>query len=237
MSGAEAAARDRLIVALDLSDVEAAEAAIRQVGDAVSFYKIGYQLGFAGGLKLAERLAGEGKKVFVDFKLHDIGNTVEHGIASLARIGATFATVHAFPQTLRAAVQGRGSSDLKVLGVTVLTSWDQADLDQSGYASDVASLVERRVGQIRDLGADGVVCAATDLARVHGIAPDLLYVTPGIRPAGAEIGDQKRIATPASAIRGGATHLVVGRPILGAADPRTAAQAVVAEIAEAVATA
>jgi orotidine-5'-phosphate decarboxylase len=225
-------ARDRLIVALDLPSVEAAEASIARLGDAATFYKIGYELAFAGGLGLARRLVDAGKHVFLDLKLHDIGNTVAGGVRSVADIGATFLTVHAYPSTLRAAVDARGSGPLKILGVTVLTSYDDADLQHAGYSVGVETLVAHRIADCVEIGADGVVCAPTDLRLVHATAGGrLIAVTPGVRPAGAAFGDQKRVATPAEAIREGAAYLVVGRPIIGAADPKAAAEAIVAEIA------
>ncbi len=230
------AARDRLIVALDLPSTEVARGLISKLGDAVSFYKIGYQLGFAGGLEFARELIGQGKQVFVDLKLHDIGNTVEKGVESIAKIGATFLTVHAYPQTMKAAVTGKGGSKLKILAVTVLTSYDDKDLREAGYGSPVSELVKRRAEQARDIGVDGLVCSPEEAAALRSIAGDkMVLVTPGIRPAGAASGDQKRIMTPANAIASGADYLVVGRPILAAPDPKTAAEAIVAEIAQAMA--
>jgi orotidine-5'-phosphate decarboxylase len=226
--------RDRLIVALDVDGFAAAEALIDRLGETVGFYKIGYRLAFAGGLPLAERLAREGGRVFLDLKLHDIGNTVEEGVRSVAKLGATFLTVHAYPQTLRAAVAGRAGSDLKILAVTVLTSYDDRDAAEAGYSGTVDELVARRAAQARDCGVDGIVCAATEAARVRAVVgPDLLIVTPGIRPAGVEAGDQKRIVTPGAALRAGADYLMVGRPITAAPDPREAARAIVDEMAAA----
>jgi orotidine-5'-phosphate decarboxylase len=226
--------RDRLIVALDLSSVQDAERLVERLGDSVVFYKIGYQLAFAGGLPFAERLVASGKKVFLDLKLHDIGNTVTEGVRSLASLGATFLTVHAYPQTMRAAVEGKAGSPLKILAVTVLTSYDDADAAEAGYAGSVADLVERRAVQARDLGIDGIVCAATEAARVRAIVgSDCLIITPGVRPSGSAAGDQKRIVTPSVAIRSGADYLVVGRPVTAAKDPRAAADAIVDEIASA----
>jgi orotidine-5'-phosphate decarboxylase len=222
--------RDRLIVALDLPSVAAAETAIERLGDAVSFYKIGYQLAFAHGLPLAEALVRSGKQVFLDLKLHDIGNTVARGVESVARIGATFLTVHAFPQTMKAAVEARAGSSLQILAVTVLTSYDDADLAAAGYDMTVPELVSARAAQAHDIGVDGLVCSAAEAVRLRKQVPDMLLVTPGIRPAGAATGDQKRIMTPAEAIRAGVDYLVVGRPILEAADPKAAAEAIVAEI-------
>jgi orotidine-5'-phosphate decarboxylase len=224
-------ARDRLIVALDLPSVAAAEAMVARLGDTVTFYKIGYQLAFAGGLPFAQALIGAGKKVFLDLKLHDIGNTVARGVESVAKIGATFLTVHAYPQTMHAAVDARKGSGLRILAVTVLTSYDDADLAAAGYDFTVPELVEERAAQARDIGVDGLVCSPEEAANLRTIASaGMVLVTPGIRPAGAEKGDQKRIMTPALAIEAGADHLVVGRPIVSAADPKVAAEAIVAEI-------
>jgi orotidine-5'-phosphate decarboxylase len=223
--------RDRLIVALDVPSVARAEAMVQQLGDAVSFYKIGYQLAFSGGLLLADTLVGAGKKVFLDLKLHDIGNTVAKGIESVARIGASFLTVHAYPQTMRAAVAVRPAG-LHILAVTVLTSYDNADLAEAGYVGSVSDLVMRRAMQARETGVDGLVCSAEEAAALRpAIGAQMTLVTPGIRPAGSTSGDQKRIMTPAAAIAAGADYLVVGRPILDAPDPRGAATAIVAEIA------
>jgi orotidine-5'-phosphate decarboxylase len=223
--------RERLIVALDVSSVEAAAALVARLGDCVSFYKIGYQLAFAGGLSYAHTLTGAGKQVFIDLKLHDIANSVAQGVKSVGRLGATFLTVHGYPPTMRAAVEAR-EGKLRILAVTVLTSFDDADLKSAGYATTVPELVGRRAAQARDIGVDGLVCSPEEAAKVRAIVGDRLsLVTPGIRPAGADAGDQKRIATPAAAIAAGADYLVVGRPIIAAADPKTAAEAIVAEIA------
>jgi orotidine-5'-phosphate decarboxylase len=234
MQPAKIAPRDRLIVPLDLPDVASAEAMISRLGDSVTFYKIGYQLAYAGGLPMIGRLAGAGIKVFADLKLHDIGNTVAQGVDSITRLGATFLTVHAYPQTMKAAAEARGASSLRILAVTVLTSYDDADLAAAGYDFTVAELVAERAGQARDIGVDGLVCSAAEAASLRAtVGHGMVLVTPGIRPAGADIGDQKRIMTPASAIAAGADYLVVGRPILAAPDPKAAAQAIVAEIAAA----
>ncbi|WP_336486230.1 orotidine-5'-phosphate decarboxylase [Methylobacterium nigriterrae] len=224
--------RDRLIVALDLGDVAAAEALVERIGDAATFYKIGYRLAYAGGLALVPRLAKRGLKVFLDLKLHDIGNTVEEGVQSLADLGAAFLTVHAYPQTMRAAVRGRGRHNLKILAVTVLTSYDEADAREAGYALPVPDLVARRSAQAIEAGIDGIVCSAVEAVPVRGvIGPDRIIVTPGIRPAGAVFGDQKRVMTPGEARAAGIDHVVVGRPITGAADPRDVARRIVAEMA------
>jgi orotidine-5'-phosphate decarboxylase len=228
------APRDRLIVALDVPSIPAAAALVERLGDAVSFYKIGYQLAFAGGMALAETLVGAGKQVFLDLKLHDIGNTVEKGVESVARMGATFVTVHAYPQTMKAAVAARGGAGLRILAVTVLTSYDDADLEAAGYALGVSSLVARRAAQAREIGVDGLVCSAEEAAALRSlVGTSMMLVTPGIRPAGTAAGDQKRVMTPARAIAAGAHYLVVGRPIVEAADPKAAAVAIVAEIAAA----
>jgi orotidine-5'-phosphate decarboxylase len=226
--------RDRLIVALDLPDVAAAEAMIARLGDSVTFYKIGYQLGYAGGLPLVRRLADAGKKVFADLKLHDIGNTVARGVESVAGLGATFLTVHAYPQTMKAAAEGRAGSGLKILAVTVLTSYDDGDLHAAGYRLGVSDLVEARARQAQALGVDGLVCSPEEAAALRKVVGQrMVLVTPGIRPAGAATGDQKRIMTPSRAIAAGADYLVVGRPVMEAADPRAAAEAIQAEIVQA----
>ena len=232
MQPAKIAPRDRLIVALDLPGVEAAEAMIGKLGDSVTFYKIGYQLAYAGGLPLIGKLADRGKKVFIDLKLHDIGNTVARGVESIAKLGATFLTVHAYPQTMKAAVEARGAN-LKILAVTVLTSYDDGDLHAAGYRLNVTDLVEARAQHAQVLGVDGLVCSTEEAARLHKIVGhQMQLVTPGIRPAGAATGDQKRIMTPGRAIAAGADYLVVGRPVVEAADPRAAAEAIHAEIAQ-----
>jgi orotidine-5'-phosphate decarboxylase len=221
--------RHRLIVALDVASLADAEAMVEELGDTVTFYKIGYQLGFAGGLPFAQALVRAGKQVFLDFKLHDIAHTVAKGVESVARMGATFLTVHGYRQTMQAAAAARGSSPLRLLAVTVLTSYDDADLAAAGYALGVTPLVCRRAEQARELGIDGLVCAAEEAGALRAQTA-LLLVTPGIRPSGTAAGDQKRVTTPARAIAAGADYLVVGRPILQADDPRVAAQAIIAEV-------
>lgn len=224
--------RDRLIVGLDLPSLAEAEAMVERLGDSVSFYKVGLQLIFAGGLPFAERLARRGKKVFLDVKLLDIDNTVESAVRSLAGLGMSFVTIHAYPKALRAAMAGRGDSPLKLLGVTVLTSMDDGDLASAGYAGSVKELVLRRAQDAASIGLDGIVCSPDDAAAIRAlVGPKLKLITPGIRPAGSAPGDQKRFATPASAVEAGADHIVVARPIIGASDPRAAAQAILAEIA------
>ncbi len=228
------APRDRLIVALDVPSVADAETLVGRLGDSVSFYKIGYQLAFAGGLPLAEQLVRAGKQVFVDLKLHDIGNTVAKGVESVAKLGATFLTVHAYPQTMRAAVEAREGSKLRILAVTVLTSYDDTDLVEAGYQVSVDDLVAERAHQAQDIGIDGIVCSPEEAGPLRLIVgPVMSLVTPGVRPAGVSPNDQKRITTPRRAIEGGADYLVVGRPIVESNDPREAAEAIVAEIAAA----
>ncbi len=224
-------ARERLIVALDVPTVKTAEAMAARLGDSVCFYKIGYQLAFAGGLPFAADLIAAGKQVFLDLKLHDIGNTVTKGVESVAQLGATFLTVHAYPQTMKAAVEGKRGSTLRILAVTVLTSYDDADLAAAGYELTVQELAAARAAQARDTGVDGLVCSAEEAAALRAIAgPGMVLVTPGIRPAGSVTGDQKRIMSPARAIASGADYLVVGRPVVEAGDPKAAADAIVTEI-------
>lgn len=223
--------RERLIVGLDLPSVAEAEKAVGELGEMVAFYKIGYQLAFAGGLGFAQELVQAGKKVFLDLKLLDIDNTVARGVESVARLGVTMLTVHAYPKAMRAAVAAAEGSGLCLLGVTVLTSMDAEDLAEAGYAHDPETLVRRRAEQARDAGMGGLVCSAAEAAIVRGIvSPDMAVVTPGIRPAGAAAGDQKRVVTPGDAIRAGASHLVVARPIIGATDRQAAAQAILEEM-------
>lgn len=223
----------RLILPLDLPTRTEAEAMVARLGDSVSVYKIGLQLLASGGMALALDLKAEGKSLFLDWKLHDIGATVEKAAAAIAATGAgDLLTVHAQPQVLAAAVRGTAGSGLKVLGVTVLTSLTGQDLAEIGYGLGVEALVERRIRQAVGAGADGVVASPYEAALARRIGgPDFLVVTPGVRPAGAAMNDQARAATPADALRNGASHLVCGRPITAAADPRAAALAIVSEMA------
>lgn len=231
-------ARERLIVALDLPSVAAAEKTVAALGDSVVFYKIGYQLAFAGGLPFAADLVSAGKRVFLDLKLHDIGNTVQKGVESVASLGASFLTVHAYPQTMKAAVAGKQGSSLCILGVTVLTSYDDGDLAAAGYGMGVRELAAARARQARDIGLDGLVCSPEEAATLRDIAGSgMVLVTPGIRPAGSASGDQKRVMTPAQATEAGADYLVVGRPVLQAVDPRQAVDSIVREIERAIASA
>ena len=224
---------EKLIVALDVSDVAQARKMVARLGDSVSFYKIGMELAYGGGLALVEEFSQAGKQVFIDLKLHDIGHTVEKATAQIARLGARFLTVHAFPQTLAAARRGAEGTNLKILGVTVMTSYDDADLAACGYRLGLTDLVALRAAQAKEAGIAGLILSPEELTAIRGlVGPDMLLVTPGIRPAGAALGDQKRVATPAQAFARGADHIVVGRPILAALDPRAAAEAIQSEIAE-----
>ena len=222
----------RLIVALDAPDVETAKAWVAALGDSVSFYKVGMELVYAGGLPFARELIARGKDVFIDLKLHDIPETVQRASAQIARLGAKFLTVHAYPQTMRAALAGVAGTSLGILGVSVLTSSDDLDLREAGYALTVRDLVARRAQQAADIGIAGLVSSAAEAPMLKAlVGTKLKLVTPGIRPADADVGDQKRVATPSGALKGGADYLVVGRPITRAADPRKAAEAIVAEMA------
>jgi orotidine-5'-phosphate decarboxylase len=227
------AADPRLIVALDLPGRADAEAMVETLGDSVSFYKIGLQMLAVGGMDMARDLKQRGRRVFLDWKLHDIGATVEKATAAIVGTGACdLLTVHAQPQVMKAAVKGRGgATGAKILGVTVLTSLNGQDLAEIGYGMGVEQLVERRIRQAVDSGLDGVVASPHEAALARRIGgPDFLVVTPGVRPAWAGADDQARAATPADALGNGASHLVVGRPITAAGDPRDAALKINAEM-------
>jgi orotidine-5'-phosphate decarboxylase len=224
-------ARDRLIVALDVPTVAEAQAMVARLGDSVTFFKVGLELIYAGGVDFARRLAGDGKQVFLDGKLLDIDNTVEGAVRSIVPLGVTFLTIHAYPKTMRAAVAARGAAPLRLLGVSVLTSMDDADLRDAGFAGSAAELVAARAADARAAGMDGIVASPVEAVAVRRIVgPGIAIVTPGVRPAGSATGDQKRVATPGNAIAAGADYLVVGRPVTTAADPRAAADHIVAEI-------
>ena len=222
----------RLIVPLDLPDRAAAEAMVETLGEAVVFYKIGLQLLATDGMAMARDLKSRGRMVFLDWKLHDIGATVEKAAAAIAAAGCgDFLTVHAEPQVMQAAVRGRAGAGLKILGVTVLTSLTGQDLGELGYGLGVEALVERRIRQALEAGIDGVIASPHEAALARSIGgPDFLVVTPGVRPSGAAMDDQARATTPAQALAAGASHLVCGRPITAAADPRAAALAIAAEM-------
>jgi len=219
--------RDRLIIGLDVPDIAAAEAIVDRLGDTVSFYKIGYQLVFAGGLDFAEELVSAGKKVFLDMKLLDIANTVASGVDSILRTGVSMLTLHAYPKAMRAAVEAAKETDLCLLGVTVLTSMDQADLKEAGYHDTPEALVLQRARQARAAGMGGIVASAAEARALRPVIGETMaLVTPGIRPEGSSHGDQKRVMTPGEAIKVGASHLVVARPVIQAADPAGAVRAI-----------
>jgi orotidine-5'-phosphate decarboxylase len=225
--------RSRLFVALDMPSASEARALVAVLGDTVTAYKLGLELLFGGGLDLARELKAGGRDVFLDMKLLDIGATVEKAAANIARLNLDYLTVHGTDRkTLDAAVQGRGASKLKLLAVTVLTNLDGADLAQQGITGkSPAELVLHRALQAKQAGFDGVIASGQEAANIRAaVGPDFLIVTPGIRPAGSATDDQARVATPLQAIQSGATHLVVGRPITAAADPRSAASNIIAEI-------
>lgn len=226
------AADDRLIVPLDVPTVDEARAVVERLAEAVTFYKVGLELFASGGMELARELKAQGKKVFIDWKLHDIGTTVQRAAQALSDSGADLLTVHAEPQVMEAAVRGRGRSGLKILGVTVLTSLSDADLVEMGYSETARQLVERRIHQAIRAGCDGVVASPHEAALARSIGgKDFLVVTPGVRPDWAAKNDQARAATPADALKAGASHIVCGRPITAANDPREAAARIVAEMA------
>ena len=224
-------AREKLIVGLDLPTVAEAERIVASLGEEVLFYKIGYQLAFAGGLEFARELAQSGKKIFLDMKLLDIDNTVAKAVENIIKMGMTMLTLHAYPKAMRAAVDAARGSNLCLLGVTVLTSMDGQDLIDAGYEYDPHTLVLRRAEQALRAGMGGIVCSAEEAGAVRKtVGPDLAVVTPGIRPLGSEKGDQKRVMTPGDAIRAGSSHLVVGRPVVKAGDPGAAARAILQEM-------
>jgi len=225
---------DRLVLPLDVPSVEEARALVVATDGAVGVYKIGMELQFAGGLEFARDLAAEGRKIFLDVKLHDIDNTITQAVKNIARMGMTMVTVHAYPKTMRAAVKALEELEdtrLCLLGVTVLTSMSETDLTGAGYRGPIADLVQARALDAKEAGMGGIVCAATEAdAMRRTLGNDLVIVTPGIRPKGSAAGDQQRIMTPADAIRAGSDYLVVGRPISKADDPGAAARAILEEI-------
>ncbi len=230
-------AKDRLIVALDTPSIEEAQRLVAGLDGSVSFYKVGLELIFSGGLDLARALKANGKRVFLDMKLLDIGNTVERAVANASELGLDFLTVHGHDlKTLRAAVAGRGNSRLKLLAVTVMTNLTEDDLRQQGCQMNPADLVQSRARMAQELGFDGVIASGQEAERIRAaVGPGFLIVTPGIRLPGSTTDDQERITTPESAIRGGADHLVVGRPITQADDPKAAAETFLNHIREALA--
>ena len=210
-----------IIVALDVESAAQARQMVDRLGDAAGFYKVGLELYAAAGMEFVRELLGEGKQVFLDLKFYDIGETVKRAVAQVAAVeGIRFLTVHGHPSVMRAAREGKGDSALQILAVTVLTSWSEADLAIDGHSGSVGELVARRVVNARDCGVDGLICSPLEVARVREIVgPEAILVTPGVRSAGAEVGDQKRVATPEEALQAGANYLVMGRQITRAADP------------------
>lgn len=220
-----------LIIALDVENAEQALALVDAIGDAAGFYKVGMELYAAEGPAMVSALVARGKRVFLDLKYYDIPETVERAVRRVAAGGASLLTVHAIKPVMEAAVRGAAGTSLGILAVTVLTSLDDSDLEEAGYSMGVTSLVEWRVRQAREVGVAGVVCSPLEVARVRRVAGQgLLLVTPGVRSAGADTGDQKRVATPAKAITSGANHLVIGRQVTRAADPRAEVLRILAEI-------
>jgi orotidine-5'-phosphate decarboxylase len=218
---------DPVIIALDFDSPRDADALVAALGDSAGFYKVGMELFAAAGMDYVRCLADRGKRVFLDLKYYDIGETVRRAVALVARSGASFLTVHAVGQVMRAAVEARGDSDLKLLGVTVLTSFDQLDVEEMGYDCTVGELVAKRVKQAIRAGMDGIVGSPVEACAIRQAAgPDAILVTPGVRSRGAAKGDQKRVATPAEAIRDGADYIVIGRQVTRAADPLAALQSI-----------
>ncbi|UXM95837.1 orotidine-5'-phosphate decarboxylase [Bartonella sp. HY329] len=226
--------RDRLIVGLDVATVSEANAIIKTLGDNATFYKIGHQLAFTGGLEFAKELIQDGKKIFLDMKLLDIDNTIAGGVSSILNLGVSMLTLHAYPKAMQAAVEAAKGSDLCLLGVTVLTSMDAQDLKDAGYNDTPQDLVLKRAKQARDIGMGGIVASANEaMALRQVIGNTMALVTPGIRPSGTDHGDQKRVMTPFDAIRAGASHLVVARPIIKAEDPVLVTQSILEEMEKA----
>jgi orotidine-5'-phosphate decarboxylase len=223
--------RNPVIVALDVESADQARALVTQLGETISFYKVGIELYASAGMEFVRELIGRGKDVFLDLKFYDIGETVRRAVAQVAKTGVRFLTVHGSGPVMRAAVEGRGKAPLRLLAVTVLTSFDSEDLADLGYPCDPAELVALRVRKAREAAIDGIVCSPLEVVQVRAIAgPDTVLVTPGVRSAGASNSDQKRVATPAEALRNGADYLVIGRQITRADNPRLEALRVLEEI-------
>jgi len=234
LAHANSAADPRLIVPLDVPTVDEARALVAALGDTVAFYKVGLELFATEGMALARELKGQGKQVFLDWKLHDIGTTVQRSAAVLAQSGCDFLTVHGEPQVMAAAVRGRAGSNLKILAVTVLTSLNDADLEDMGFAETARALVERRIHQAIAAGCDGVIASPHEAALARALGGrGFLVVTPGVRPSWSAKNDQARAATPLEALKAGASHIVCGRPITAANDPQAAALRVAGEMAQA----
>lgn len=227
-------AREKLIVALDYWNIEDARKLVRELDDEVSFYKVGLGLQLVGGNEFARELIAEGKRVFLDYKYYDIAETVQRAVAQAAELKITFLTVHGVASIMKAAVAGRGNSDMKVLGVTVLTSMDAEDIKEMGFECSVEDLVVARAKRALEVGVDGVIASALEVAEIRKQTSNkLMIVSPGIRPSGGAKHDQKRVATPFEAMRAGADYLVLGRPIYAADNPKAAAQAIIQEMADA----
>jgi orotidine-5'-phosphate decarboxylase len=227
-------AREKLIVALDFWEIEDARKLVRELGDEVTFYKVGLGLQLAGGDEFAKELIAQGKRVFLDYKYYDIEETINRAVARAAGLKITFLTVHGVTNIMKAAVAGRGTSDMKILGVTVLTSMDAEDIKEMGFECNVEDLVIARAKKALEVGVDGVIASAKEATEIRKQTNNkLMIVSPGIRPSGSAPDDQKRVATPFEAIRAGADYLVLGRPIYGASDPKAAAQAIILEMADA----
>ena len=223
---------DPVIIALDFDSPQEADRLVANLGNSADFYKIGIELFAAAGMDYVRKLVNHGKRVFLDLKYYDIGETVRRAVAVAAKSGATFLTVHTVGQVMRAAVEGRGDSDMKLLAVTVLTSFDQVDVEQMGHECTVSELVARRVRQAMAAGIEGIVGSPLEAVAIRNAAgPDAILVTPGVRSAGAARGDQKRVATPAEALRNGADYIVIGRQVTRAAEPAVALEAIHQELA------
>jgi orotidine-5'-phosphate decarboxylase len=221
-----------IIIALDVESAGQARELVNRLGDSVSFYKVGMELYASAGMEFVRELTSAGKQVFLDMKFYDIGETVKRAVAQVARCGVSMLTVHGSGVVMRAAVEGRGTSDLKLLAVTVLTSFDRDDLADLGYPCEVSDLVQLRVRKAMEAGIDGIVCSPLEVVAVRAITgAEPILVTPGVRSAGSSSGDQKRVATPAEAIRNGATYLVIGRQVTRAEDPRSEVAKILAEVA------
>lgn len=235
MDTSNLSSRDRVIVALDFATIDEARALVAALGDSTTFYKIGHQLAFAGGLALVPELKAAGKRVFLDLKLLDIDNTIKGGVSSVAALGADMLTLHAYPKAMHAAVAAkkatREAADLMLLGVTVLTSMDDADLVDAGYAMTASELVAKRAKQAAETGMDALVCSPLEVTNLRKmLGNSIALVVPGIRPAGSDKGDQKRVMTPSEAQAAGADFLVIGRPINAADDPKSAMESIVKEL-------
>jgi len=220
-----------IIIALDVESAEAARQMVERIGPRVNFYKVGMELYAAAGMEVVHRLVGEGKQVFLDLKMYDIPETVSRAVAQVAKTGARFLTVHAVGSVMRAAAKAREGSSLQILGVTVLTSFGPEDMDDLGYEGTIASLVERRARKAAEIGIDGIVASPLEAAAVRAVVgPQTIIVTPGVRSAGADAGDQKRVATPAQAIHDGADYLVIGRQVTRAHDPASEVDRILTEL-------